>query len=597
MNRIRSAPPSIRRIVRSAATLAAVLLAVSPADAQRGPLRGMDAYVEQAMRDWHVPGMALAVVKDDSVVYMRGFGTRTLGRDEPVDEHTSFAIASTTKAFTATAVAMLVDEGKVRWDDPVSRHIPGFAIAADPGLSGELTVRDLLSHRTGLPSADLLWYASGSSSEDVLRRLRYVRPFASPRTRYQYNNSAYMLAGMVVENASGMPWAEFVRTRILQPLGMSETLTGFQGLDTRGNVATPHLEVRDTVHPIRYLDFDNIGPAGSMNSSVHDMARWLRAQLAGGTRPDGGRLVSEMQYREMLTPQFLIPQSQFYPVARLSRPNFTAYGLGWFMQDYRGRKVAMHTGSIDGMSALLAMVPEERLGMVVYLNLDHAELRHALMYRVHRCVPGRPRARLEHGGARRSTPPSPSRRRAAEREAQSQARGRHAAVAAPGGVRGHLRGPGQPLSPRHRPRQRRPARGDAGRGPRGRGGALALRRVPRALDGPAPGRGLSRLHHRPGRPRAVGARRGSQLRARAGAREGGGVAVEPHDGGKVDQIPSTRVPRGGGGVRSGAEDGAESRPASANTSDGRGGVPSGANEFAAGKSRSPPARTARAAFA
>ncbi len=383
MNRIRSAPPSFRRrMLRAAAPLAAVLLASTSAQAQRGPLRGLDAYAEQAMRDWNVPGMALAVVKDDSVVYMRGFGTRTLGRNEPVDAHTSFAIASTTKAFTATAVAMLVDEGKVRWDDPVSMHIPGFAVAAAPGLSGQLTVRDLLSHRTGLPGADLLWYASGSSSEDILRRLRYVQPFAQPRYSYQYNNNAYLLAGMVVEHASGMPWAEFLRTRILQPLGMNETLPGFVGLDARGNVATPHLEVRDTVRPIRYLDFDNIGPAGSMNSSVADMTRWIRTQLAGGTMPGGERLFSEMQHREMQTPQFVIPQSQFYPAARLARPNFTAYGLGWFMQDYRGRKLLMHTGSIDGMSALLALVPEERLGMVVYLNLDHAELRHALMYRI-----------------------------------------------------------------------------------------------------------------------------------------------------------------------------------------------------------------------
>ncbi len=381
MNRIRRAHPFIPRIRRSAVLLAALLFATSAA-AQRGPLRGLDAYAEDALRDWNVPGMAVAVVKDDSVVYMRGFGVRELGRPEPVDAHTSFAIASTTKAFTATAVAMLVDEGKVRWDDPVSRHVPGFGVAADPGLSGELTVRDLLAHRTGLPTADLLWYASGSTSDDILRRMRFVRPFAAPRSRYMYNNNAYMLAGMVVENASGMPWAEFVRTRILQPLGMNETLTGFQGLDARGNVAAPHVEVRDTVRPIPYRDFDNIGPAGSMNSSVHDMTRWIRAQLAGGVRPDGERLVSEIQQREMQAPQFIIPQAQFYPGARLARPNFTAYGLGWFMQDYRGRKLVMHTGSIDGMSALLALVPEERLGFVVYLNLDHAELRHALMYRV-----------------------------------------------------------------------------------------------------------------------------------------------------------------------------------------------------------------------
>lgn len=361
--------------------LAAACVATAAA-AQGGPLRGLDAYARQGMAEWKVPGMAMAVVKDDSVVFMRGFGVREIGRPERVDAHTSFAIASTTKAFTATAIAMLVDEGKVRWDDPVSLHVPGFAVTAAPGLASELTIRDLLSHRTGLPTADVLWYASGSSSGDVLRRLQYVRPFARARTRYMYNNNAYLLAGMVIENASGVPWAEFVRTRILQPLGMDGTLTGFAGLDARGNVATPHLEVRDTVRPIPYRDLDNIGPAGSMNSSVHDMARWMRLQLAGGVAPDGQRLVSEMQHREMQSPQFIIPPAQFYPAARLARPSFTAYGLGWFMQDYRGRKVVMHTGSIDGMSALIALVPEERLGMVVFINLDHAELRHALMYRV-----------------------------------------------------------------------------------------------------------------------------------------------------------------------------------------------------------------------
>jgi len=377
----RTASSSTRRV---GWTLAAALLVIpcmaDVAHAQQGPLRGLEAYVQQGMRDWGVPGLALAVVKDDSVVFARGFGTRMLGRDEPVDEHTSFAIASTTKAFTAAAVAMLVDEGKVRWDDPVTLHVPGFQLA-DPGLSGELTVRDLLTHRTGLPTSDFLWYASGSSTEEILRRMRFVRPFAAPRSRYMYNNNAYMVAGQVVQSASGMPWGEFVRRRILEPLGMRETLTGFTGLDARGNVATPHQEVDGTIRPTRYLNFDNIGPAGSMNSSVHDMARWIRLQLAGGEW-NGQRLLSEAQHREMLTPQFVIPQAQYYPAARLARPNFTAYGLGWFMQDYRGRKLVMHTGSIDGMTALVAMVPEERLGLVVFINLDHAELRHALMYRI-----------------------------------------------------------------------------------------------------------------------------------------------------------------------------------------------------------------------
>ncbi len=380
MHRPHRIPPSSihRRLLR---TLAAALIVIPTGiEAQQGPLDGLAAYVEQGMRDWNVPGLALAVVKDDSVVFARGFGTRTLGRDEPVDEHTSFAIASTTKAFTAMALAMLVDEGKVHWDDPVSMHVPAFQLA-DPGLSGQLTVRDLLTHRTGLPNSDFLWYASGSSTDEILRRMRFLRPFATPRSRYQYNNNAYMVAGQVVQSASGMPWSEFVRTRILQPLGMRETLTGFVGLDARGNVATPHLEVDGAVRPIPYLSFDNIGPAGSMNSSVSDVARWIRFQLAGGEW-GGERLVSVAQHREMLAPQFVIPQALYYPAARLADPSFTAYGLGWFMQDYRGRKLAMHTGSIDGMTALVALVPEERLGLVVFINLDHAELRHALMYRI-----------------------------------------------------------------------------------------------------------------------------------------------------------------------------------------------------------------------
>ena len=412
---------STRLVPRALATLA-LILAAAPAAGQHTPLEGFDAYVQDAMRDWRVPGMAIAIVKDDSVVYARGFGVRAVGAGDRVDEHTSFAIASTTKAFTATALAMLVDEGKVRWDDPVSVHLPGFRLY-DPALTGQVTVRDLLSHRTGLPGSDAIWYASPNTSGDILRRLRFVRPTAPPRTRYQYNNAAYMLVGMVVQSASGMPWDEFVRARILQPLGMGETLTGIRGLEARENVAAPHVEVNDTVMRVPYLDFDNIGPAGSMNSSVSDMARWIRFQLDSG-RVGGRRLLSEASHREMLTPQFLVPAASYYPEpTRLSRPSFTAYGLGWFLQDYRGRKLAMHTGSIDGMTAILALVPEERLGLVIYANLDHAEVRHALMYRIVDEFLGAPR-RDWSAELRPAYTRAAERARAAERERRShRARG------------------------------------------------------------------------------------------------------------------------------------------------------------------------------
>ena len=369
-----------RRPLRGPAALALTwALASTPAAAQL-PAADLDAYVPRAMQQWEVPGLALAVVKDDSVVYLRGFGVRTLGRPEPVDPHTLFASASTTKAFTATALALLVDEGKVRWDDPVVKHLPEFQLA-DPYLTRELTVRDLLAHRSALPTADLLWYGSANDARAILRRLRHLRPTAGLRGRYAYNNNLYAVAGLVVEAASGMPWDAFVRRRILEPLEMRETATGYAGLLTRINVASPHLEVDDTLRVIPYRNLDNIAPAGAMNSSAAEMARWVRFQL-DSARVSGRRLVSDSAWRETMTPQFVIPASSYYPAARLARPNFTAYGLGWFLQDYRGRKVALHTGSIDGMSALTALLPEERLGVVVLANLDHAELRHALMYRV-----------------------------------------------------------------------------------------------------------------------------------------------------------------------------------------------------------------------
>ena len=353
------------------------------------PLAGFEAYVAAAVKAWEVPGLAVAVVKGDSVVFARGFGVRTLGRPDRVDEHTLFAVGSTTKAMTTAALAMLVDEGKVRWDDPVTKYVPTFQLY-DPYVTRELTVRDLLTHRSGLPGADALWYASPNSFDDILRRLRYLKPAASVRSRYAYQNIMYAVAGRVVAAASGVPWDELVRRRILQPLGMTETLTGYAGLAGRPNVATPHLRVDDTLRAVAYRNLDNIAPAGAVNSSAADMAKWVRALLdstrlrgaSDGRGAGGARLVSDSSFRQLFTPQFLVPTASYYPAARQARPHFTAYGLGWFLQDYRGRLVAMHTGSIDGMSAIVGMLPEERLGVVVLANLDHAELRHALMYRV-----------------------------------------------------------------------------------------------------------------------------------------------------------------------------------------------------------------------
>jgi CubicO group peptidase (beta-lactamase class C family) len=371
------------------ALLGAAALTVLPsiAAAQRSrvasPLDGLDAYVAQAVRDWNVPGLAIAVVKDDSVVFARGYGVRTLGTGDSVTAHTLFANASTTKAFTAMAVALMVDSGVVRWDDPVVRWVPGFVLR-DPYVTQEARVRDLLTHRVGFGDPGYLWYGTSADLVAIIRRLRYVTPESSFRSHFAYNNVSYATAGVIAGLAAGMSWDDLVRTRILQPLGMSETVTQAQGLAGRVDVATPHDLIADTLRAIGRFGVglvDPIAPAGAMYSSVLDMTRWIRFLLDSG-RVGGRRLVSEASFRELFRPQTIVEPDQFYPTARLTRPRFTAYGLGWFLEDYRGEFVAFHTGSIDGTVAIVGLIPDRRLGLVIFANRDHAELRHALMYRV-----------------------------------------------------------------------------------------------------------------------------------------------------------------------------------------------------------------------
>src|SRR2546430_8356886 len=216
-----------------------VIAAAAPvpaARAQDAPLRGFDAYVEQALRDWRVPGVAVAVVRNDSVVFSKGYGVRELGKPARVDAHTLFAIGSTTKAFTAAALALLVDSGKVAWDDPVTKHLPALELA-DPYVTRELTVRDLLTHRSGLPRGDLAWYGSGFDRSEVLRRVRYLKPRWSFRSKYGYQNIMFLAAGEVVAAASGMSWGDFPKTRVFTPLGLSGTNTSRAA--PPGGVATP----------------------------------------------------------------------------------------------------------------------------------------------------------------------------------------------------------------------------------------------------------------------------------------------------------------------------------------------------------------------
>jgi CubicO group peptidase (beta-lactamase class C family) len=352
------------------------------------PLAGFDAYAERARREWQVPGMSVAMVRNDSVVLLRGYGVRTLGRPEPVGPRTLFANASTTKAFTAMAAALLVDAGRLRWDDRVADRVPGFGLS-DPLAARELTLRDVLRHQMGFGDPGFLWYATADSLASLLPRLRRVPAQTSFRAHFAYNNLGYGLAGAAVGAAAGTTWDTVVRDRLLAPLGMRDTRT--RGADVRGDtdVATAHDLVADTLRPLpawtRTL-VDNIPAAGSMYSSAADMTRWLRFLLDPAHRvPDApagaAALVSDSAFAELLAPQTLVGADEFYPSARLTRPAFTAYGLGWFLQDYRGEKIAFHTGSIDGTVAIVGLLPARRTGVVVFANRDHAELRHALMLR------------------------------------------------------------------------------------------------------------------------------------------------------------------------------------------------------------------------
>jgi CubicO group peptidase (beta-lactamase class C family) len=381
------------RRARGGFVLALLSVAVLPdaINAQRGTRQftasDLDAYVRRAVEEWRIPGLAIAVVKDDSVVFAKGYGVRELGKPGMVDAGTRFAIGSTTKAMTAVALGMLVDEGKVRWDEPVITYLPGFRVG-DPYVTRELTVRDLLTHRGGLGNADQLWASADYTTEEITRRVATLAPAYSLRSRFIYQNIMYAVAGEVIESASGMPWAKFVRARIFAPLGMNGTEATIAELEGQANVATPHMEIGDTIRPVMNRPVDAVGPAGSVWSSVGDMAKWARFILDSG-RVGGKRLLSEAAFREILSPQVIAPRD-IYSTTTLVRPHFFTYGLGWFLHDYQGQAVAMHTGSIDGMSALIGLIPDRRLGVYVLANLDHAELRHALMYRVFDMYSGTP---------------------------------------------------------------------------------------------------------------------------------------------------------------------------------------------------------------
>jgi CubicO group peptidase (beta-lactamase class C family) len=356
---------------------AALLFAVSLA------AQDVDSVVERARRAFDVPGVAVAIVKDGRVVLAKGYGVRKVGEAAPVTPQSLFRIASNTKAFTTAALAMLVDEGKLRWDDRVVDHMPSFQMW-DPYVTREMTIRDLLTHRSGLGlgAGDLMfWPATDFTRDEILRRIRYLKPASSFRAKYAYDNLLYLVAGQMFPLLAGKTWEQFVQERIFTPLGMAHTNSSTRELMAAADVAAPHARADGKLVALLQTDHDNNAPAGAINSCAEDLAKWMILQLSRG-----GKLFSAAQSKEMWSPQTILPIADLpkgAPAALIAtQPQFHAYGLGWMLRDYRGRKMVYHTGTLAGYVSRTTLIPELNLGVVVLTNQEASGAHAAIAYSI-----------------------------------------------------------------------------------------------------------------------------------------------------------------------------------------------------------------------
>jgi CubicO group peptidase (beta-lactamase class C family) len=338
-----------------------------------------DQYVQKGVDDWHVPGLAIIVVKDGNVIFKKGYGVLEQGKPDKVNTQTIFAIASTTKAMTAACAAMLVDEGKLHWDDRVIDYLPDFQLY-DPYVTRELTIKDLFLHDSGVGNTDFLWASMHISSDEVLHRMRMVKPQYSFRSGFVYQNIFYLVAGKVIEKASGMPWETFIKKRIFEPLGMTRTVPMAKYIAGMPNQASAHAEIDSSIIVVDKDYTDAISPAGGVWSCVDDMGKWVACML-DSTKYGNQRLLKPESWAMLLKPQTFVSAEEFYPTAQITKPHWTTYGLGWFQQDYKGEKIDFHTGSLEGMIAINGMVIDKKTGVYILANLDHDELRHALMFK------------------------------------------------------------------------------------------------------------------------------------------------------------------------------------------------------------------------
>ncbi len=370
-----------RRVV-TLVGVAAVALFTGPAAAvgQDVDWPGIDARITEMLEEWITPGVAVAVVQDDSIVFARGYGVRRMGEPGRVGPETRFAVASNTKAFTAALLGQLQVEGALDAQAKVVDVLPGFRLH-DPWITAEMTVEDLLTHRSGLPTfgGDHLWIGQNLPRDEIVRRVHWLEPAGPFRASFHYQNLMYLVAGQVAAAVAGRDWDTLVRERILEPLGMDASSTTLEALDGLEDVASAHEHVGGTLMPVDYDDVRGVAPAAALNSNVLDMAQWMRANLNGGIVGDT-RILPAAAIRAMQTIRYPLPVSP-WDEANLGQ-RFTGYGLGWFIGEYRGRKVVSHSGGLTGMISLQTLLPEEGIGVVVLTNYAPSAPTQAITYTI-----------------------------------------------------------------------------------------------------------------------------------------------------------------------------------------------------------------------
>jgi CubicO group peptidase (beta-lactamase class C family) len=336
----------------------------------------LDVYVNRAMTAWRIPGVAVCVVKDNQVVLMKGYGIKEMGLNEKVDENTLFMIGSNTKAFTATALAMLADAGNLSLDDKVTKYFPWFKLDDKP--AGEMaTVRDLLCHRLGLKTfqGDFTFYNSDLTRLQIIQKMGQLKAPYPFRTKWGYSNSAFLTAGEIIPRVSGKSWDAYLKENIFAPMGMNNTLALTAELPKSLNRTVPHTFIDERLSPVPYGQLDNLAPAMSISSSVNDMSKWVMTLLNNG-KVGARQIIPAAAIAATRTPQGVVGT-----VRRLNgQTNYSLYGLGWHLEDYAGHNLVMHDGGVTGYVSSVALVPDERLGIIILTNTDQNEFYEALKW-------------------------------------------------------------------------------------------------------------------------------------------------------------------------------------------------------------------------